>query len=260
MGRCTYEEALPVCWHEGGEGDGAFAYTTLEDRRLKTAERSAALAEERKPLGMSASTYRASDAFLQSQKNRDQDKNEKLSWLDWSFLLNFKIFLVFNFVYQVIYLLWINHWLINKDKYKCIVNKAEDYPIEYQPEDYEKIMNDPSAVDVSKKFTQVFTYSLFTYIALDIDLVLALWQYRKSVLDYSFRPNFKCVLCLFIYFVFFGVVELIMIVALRFTREGRVCSGQYLKDNDPRFNKDTYEYYMTYEGTFVIVVAVQEAL
>lgn len=169
--------------------------------------------------------------------------------------------MVFNFVYQVIYLLWINQWLINKDEHKCIVNKEKNYPIIYQTEEeYKKIMNDPSAVDVSKKFTQVFTYSLFTYIALDIDLVLALWQYRKSVLDYSFRPNFKCVLCLFIYFVFFGVVELIMIVALRFTREGRVCSGAYLLDNDPEYNTDTADYYMTYEGKFVIIVALQEAL
>lgn len=118
------------------------------------------------------------------------------------------------------------------------------------------MLNDPSAVDVTEKVQQVFTYALFTYLALYIDLALALYQYRKSVIDFAYRPQYKCVLCLFIYFIFFGVVELIMIVALRFTREGRICSGDFLKTNDPLYNEDTSEYYMTYEGKFVIVVAL----
>lgn len=89
-------------------------------------------------------------------------------------------------------------------------------------------------------------------------MAIALWQYRKSVLDYSYRPNFKLVICIFIYFVFFGVVELIMIIALRLTREGFVCSGNYISEHPDQYSVKTYEYYMTYEGNFAIFVVVQE--
>lgn len=43
-----------------------------------------------------------------------------------------------------------------------------------------------------------------------------------------------------------------MIVALRFTREGSICSGDNLYD------KTLSEYYMTNEGMFVIFIATQE--
>jgi len=184
-----------------------------------------------------------------------------LSLTDRWFLYNFRLFVVLNIAYQVIFLLWIKKWGINKDKYECIVKKGENWPQTYvSQEDFDRIMNDPSAVNVGKKFKTVFEYCLITYVALDIDMVIALWQYRKSVLDYSYRPNFKLVICIFIYFVFFGVVELIMIIALRLTREGRVCSGSYISEHPDHYTEDTYEYYMTYEGNFAIFVVAQEVV
>lgn len=115
-------------------------------------------------------------------------------------------------------------------------------------------MEDLSAIDVGAKFEEVFTYSLGTYFILDLTILFAIYQYYKSVKNANYRPKFKCVLCLFIYFVIFGVIEIIMIIALRFSREGRVCAGDFIKKGE--ITKETQDYYMTYEGKFVIIVAM----
>lgn len=51
-----------------------------------------------------------------------------------------------------------------------------------------------------------------------------------------------------------------MITALRFSHQGKVCSGDFLKNDDPKFNDDTKVYYMRYEGAFVIFMLIYVGL
>ena len=167
---------------------------------------------------------------------------------------NFKLFIFFNILYQVFYALWIEKWGLNQDKYTCVVKNTPDRPIYYvNKEGFEKTMEDLSAIDVGAKFEEVFTYSLVTYLILDLTIAYAIYEYYKSVKRDNYRPNFKCVLCLFFFFVIFGVIEIIMVIALRFSREGSVCAGDYIQEGE--YTAETQDYYMTYEGWFVIIVA-----
>lgn len=117
-------------------------------------------------------------------------------------------------------------------------------------------MQDPSAVDVTDKYETVFAYSLVTFILLDFNIGFTYYRYRQSVIHKQRKVDYTCSICFFVFFIFFGVVELIMIGALRISYQGQVCSGDYLKKDDPEYNDDTKQYYMIYEGVFVICVII----
>lgn len=95
-------------------------------------------------------------------------------------------------------------------------------------------MKDPSAVDITKKYEQVFKYSLVTWFILDLNILYTLFKYRRSVINKDETTDYTCTLLFFIFFIFFGIVELIMLAALRFSPQGRVCSGDYLVKDDPK--------------------------
>lgn len=155
-------------------------------------------------------------------------------------------------VVQVIYFLWKMRIFINQDKFQCIVIKNVNYPQFYKDkDDFDKLMDDPSAVNVTKNYEIVFGYNLLTYVLLDVNLAYTYFLYRKSVINKNYKPEYTYTFCFFIFFVFFGIVELIMLIALRFSKPGQICSGDYLKENDPLFTEEHYEYFMRYEGYFV---------
>ena len=120
-------------------------------------------------------------------------------------------------------------------------------------------MQDPSAVDITKKYEQVFKYSLITWIVLDLNVVFTYFKYRRSVINKDENTDYTCTLLFFIFFIFFGIVELIMLTALRISPQGKVCSGDYLKPNDPKYSEHS-GYFMTFEGTFVVVSVLYESL
>lgn len=66
----------------------------------------------------------------------------------------------------------------------------------------------------------------------------------------NFEPDYTYTFCFIVFFVFFGVVDLIMLMALRISKEGRICSGDFLTADDPIY-KDHSDYFMTNEGLFV---------
>lgn len=101
-----------------------------------------------------------------------------------------------------------------------------------------KIVEDPSAVNVTSKYLQIFKYNLATYVVLDINILSTYFQYRRSQV-YKKKVSYTCTIWFFFFFIFFGVVELIMLTALRFSNSGMVCSGDFLKDKDPEYNPAT---------------------
>lgn len=62
-------------------------------------------------------------------------------------------------------------------------------------------------------------------------------------------------------YIVFGLLIVLKSVQIRFSPAGRVCSGDYLK----KFKKDTtwlehQDYYMIYEGFFIIILFVLEGI
>lgn len=107
-------------------------------------------------------------------------------------------------------------------------------------------------MDVTTKFETVLFQNLAIYILLDINIACTIWMYVKSIRDRRYNPDYTYTFCFIVFFIFFGVVELIMLMALRLSKPGRICSGDYLEDNDPNYNDHT-DYFMKNEGLFVYI-------
>lgn len=103
-------------------------------------------------------------------------------------------------------------------------------------------------------------WNFVTYLLLDLDIFILYCLYRQTKVNRRKQPDYSYALCFFGFFAFSGFIEIIMLVALRLSHEGKVCSGDFLKENDPKYNDNTSDYYMRYEGNFVIFLLIYVSL
>lgn len=167
-----------------------------------------------------------------------------------------------NIIVQIIYFMWLLKIGINQDEYNCVVTRSsKKHPNFYDKNDFDKVMKDPSAVDITAKYEQVFGYSLVTWVILDLTLIFTYFKYRRSIINKDENTDYTCTLLFFIFFIFFGIVELIMLTALRLSPEGKVCSGDYIiSESDNKIWEKHQGYFMIFEGNFVMVSVAYECV
>lgn len=192
----------------------------------------------------------------------EEKPKDKVTGTDRCFLINIYQFLIVNIIFQIVYFMYYMKIGLNQDKFSCIAVAKKTEPVPYKnDEELKDILDNRSAVDVTEKYGTIFELNLITYILLDLNIIFTLFQYRRSVINPDYNPDYTCTFCFFGFFLFFGIVELIMVTALRFSPEGRICSGDFLDGkNPPKEPQDMSVYYMRYEGLFVILVVSYEFL
>ena len=78
---------------------------------------------------------------------------------------------------------------------------------------------------------------------------------RNSDEDYTLVSIF------FYVFVLLGIFQLIVCATVRFSFTGKVCAGDFvITAEDNKKYEELAEYYMIYEGTFVVIVLIYELI
>ena len=101
--------------------------------------------------------------------------------------------------------------------------------------------------------------SLITYLLLDLYVFASIWQVRRNMIMQVEKPDYSLAGIFFVIFIFLGLFQLILCIAVRFSTEGQVCSGDYIESYDHDYYK-MKGYYMIYEGNFVVGVLIYEIL
>lgn len=89
-------------------------------------------------------------------------------------------------------------------------------------------------------------------------VLITFYQIYKAKQSSESHHDFSASLCLFSLFTIIGLFEMMLTIGIRFSFSGRVCSGDFIK-NDQSY-KYLSKYYIRGVGNFVLSVSIWETI
>lgn len=136
---------------------------------------------------------------------------------------------------------------LNQDKFTCQYKKDEKLPYKY-PKDatVETLAKEKDLENVTALYESKFELLVIVYVIFDLYIIATQFLRYNTNLNKSKREQLSIISpVLLTVSVVMGIIILILVLKIRFSEGGKVCSGDYLVDGlkDTRY-KDLKDYFM----------------